>query len=316
MPLGAAYIISLILSPIIPFLMKLGLSKGTSFLIVITFLVILIVIPLVSFIPNLNFELEAVKKYIPRAEKVLTENFELIREKVKTKVGYDIGTKYLEDSISWIKDGAKNFLLKVPNLIASLLEWILLVPLFAFFILRDGYKIKKGLLSLVPNAIFERTFHVLHEFHKKLGGYIFAKFVEALILGSIVFIGFIILDIRFPFLLGLLAGITNVVPYVGPIIGIIPGVIVCLVESGVGPDLWAALILYGIANFIDLGLVFPILVSKIVDLHPVVVVVSVIFGSQYMGILGMIISIPLAAVCKLLLTEFTNALYPKAFNSD
>ena len=64
-----------------------------------------------------------------------------------------------------------------------------------------------------------------------------------------------------------------------------------------------------IVNAFDLALVFPILVSKIVNLHPIVVVVSVILGSQMMGVVGMVISIPLAAAIKLLLTEIYKYLY-------
>jgi putative permease len=64
-----------------------------------------------------------------------------------------------------------------------------------------------------------------------------------------------------------------------------------------------------IANIIDMGLVFPLLVSKIVDLHPIVVVASVILGSQYWGLVGMIVSIPLAAAVKLIFIELYREIY-------
>ena len=82
-----------------------------------------------------------------------------------------------------------------------------------------------------------------------------------------------------------------------------------IAEFGMSPTFGAILILYLVANTIDLAIVFPILVSKIVDLHPLVVVASVILGSQYLGIVGMVISIPLAASMKLVLLEIYFELY-------
>src|SRR5690606_10909843 len=107
------------------------------------------------------------------------------------------------------------------------------------------------------------------------------------------------------------AGVTNIIPYVGPLIGAAPGLIYALAEYGAGGTFAAILVLYTLANAIDIALVFPILVSRIVDLHPLVVVVSVILGSQSLGVIGMVISIPLAAALKLIILEVYQAIYTK-----
>jgi putative permease len=117
------------------------------------------------------------------------------------------------------------------------------------------------------------------------------------------------MGVKFSFLLGLVAAATNIIPYIGPIIGMIPAIAWGLAEFGVSPTFGAILILYFVANAIDLAIVFPILVSKVVDLHPLVVVASVIFGSQSLGIMGMVISIPLAASLKLVILEVYFEVY-------
>jgi putative permease len=157
--------------------------------------------------------------------------------------------------------------------------------------------------------MFERFYYLSFKFNKQIGDYIFAKFIEATIVTLIITSGLFILGIRFSLILGLLAGITNIIPYVGPILGLIPAIVLGLVEYGIGSTFGAMMILYLVANAIDIAFVFPILVSKIVDIHPIIVIVSVIIGSKLFGIIGMVISIPCAAACKLIFIEFFNSIY-------
>jgi putative permease len=178
-----------------------------------------------------------------------------------------------------------------------------------FFLLRDSRELRRNFLKITPNTFFERFYFLYYQFLKKLGDYIFAKFIEASIVLIIITSGLLILNIKFAFLLGLIAGITNIIPYVGPFIGAIPAVVFGIAEYGWGASFGGIVILYLVANTIDLSLVFPLLVSKIVDLHPVLVVLSVILGSQFMGIIGMVISIPMAAALKLISIEIHNEIY-------
>ena len=165
------------------------------------------------------------------------------------------------------------------------------------------------MLRVTPNSLFERFYYVSHQFNKQIGDYIFAKFIEASIVGTIITTGLWIMDIRFSLILGVLAGATNIIPYLGPLLGMVPGLVFGIVEYGMGTTFGAIALLYTIANAIDIAIVFPILVSKIVDLHPMIVIASVIIGSQTLGVLGMVISIPCAAAIKLIITEIYNEVY-------
>ena len=208
-----------------------------------------------------------------------------------------------------IKVKTKEIIFNVPDILKSVLEWILLVPLFLFFYLKDSRTIKQTILRLTPNSIFERFYYLSHQFNKQLSDYIFAKFIEASIVGIIITSGLLIIGVRFSFLLGLIAAVTNIIPYVGPIFGAIPAIVLGLAEYGPGGVFGAMMILYIIANLIDLALVFPILVSKIVDLHPLLVVTSVILGSHFLGVIGMVISIPCVAALKLIFHEIYIEVY-------
>ena len=165
------------------------------------------------------------------------------------------------------------------------------------------------MMKIVPNSIVEKTYYLYHSFNTKFGDYIFAKFIEATIVGVVITAGLLLLGYPFAFLLGIVAAVTNILPYIGPFLGLIPALVVGLVDQNPNTTIGAMILLYVIANVIDLALVFPVLVSKIVNLHPLIVVVSVIIGSQFGGVIGMIVSIPLAAFLKLLFQEFYLELY-------
>jgi putative permease len=309
-PLSLAYVLSLALSPIVTSLMTLRLSKTMSILLIFVVLGVLIGLPLVKIIPMLSNESQNIQNLIPKIEQYVIQQFQLLREFVKIKTGHEIGDTYVYQGLEDLQAWSTDIVVHVPKLLASLMEWIFLIPFFTFFIIRDSNSFKKTLLSFTPNMIFERFYHVIHVFNRQLGNYFFAKFVEAMIVGTIITIGLLVMDIKYAVILGFVAGLTNIVPYVGPFLGVIPTVALSMVEYGMAsPTMGAILILYSVANAVDVFFVFPFLVSKIVNLHPMIVAVSVIVGSHYMGITGMVISIPVVAAIKLIITEIYNEIY-------
>ena len=168
-------------------------------------------------------------------------------------------------------------------------------------------------MLLVPNSVFEMVLDLQYQINRQLGQFIRARFLEASIVGLVTFLGLSLISFPFAFLLGGFAALTNLIPYIGPIIGAIPAVIIALVNNYETWDLSFLIGVYLIAQLIDAGILVPILVARIVNLHPVTVVLLIILGGQFMGILGMIISIPLANALKVTalavyehITQFKN----------
>lgn len=308
-PLVMGYVIYLIISPAVPTLEKLGLNRTASIWIVFSSLIFFSTYPFVKIVPTVTAEIETVQTYLPKVESYVKAKYEELQVEVLERTSFELGDKYFYQALDWVRKTSTDLLLNVPKFLASLIEWVFLVPLIIFFLLKDGALFKKGILKLTPNSIFERFYFLSHQFNKKLGDYIFAKFVEASIVGITITSGLLILKVRFALLFGIVAAITNIIPYVGPIVGFVPALLFALVEYGSGTTLGAIIMLFMIANAIDIALVFPILVSKVVDLHPLLVVVSVILGSQWLGMVGMIISIPFAAALKLIFQEVYKEIY-------
>lgn len=309
-PISLAYILSLALTPIVNWLMRFRFSKTQSTVIVFMILTILIGIPLVKVIPILSVQSQEMQYSVPQIEQYALSQFDIFKVFIKSKTGHEIADGYIFQALAQVESWISAIVVKVPNYLATLLEWIFLVPFFTFFLIRDSDSFKKTLLSFTPNTIFERFYYVIHVFNRQLGDYFFAKFVEAVIVGGIITSGLLIMDVNNAVILGFAAGLTNIIPYVGPILGVIPAVILTMHEYGItSPTMGAVLMLYAIANAVDVFFVFPFLVSKIVNLHPMIVAVSVIVGSHYMGITGMVISIPVVAAIKLIITEIYNEIY-------
>jgi putative permease len=309
-PLSLAYILSLALTPIVNSLISLRMSKTMATVFIFVVLAILIGWPLVKIIPMLSTESKNFQDIIPKIEQYVIQQFYHFREFVKLKTGHEIGDAYVYQGLEELQHWSAGFVVRIPTYLANLMEWIFLVPFFTFFIIRDSDSFKKMLLSFTPNMIFERSYYVIHVFNRQLGNYFFAKFVEAVMVGGIITIGLLIMDIKYAVILGFVAGLTNIVPYVGPFLGVIPAIILGMLEYGMSSSTMVAiLVLYAIANIVDIFFVFPFLVSKIVNLHPMIVAVSVIVGSHYWGITGMVISIPVVAAIKLIITEIYNEIY-------
>lgn len=309
-PISLAYILSLALNPIVNYLMRFHLSKTKATLVVFIVLTVVIGFPLFKVIPVLSMQTRDIQYNLPQIEQYIINQYEVVTGFIKAKTGHEIADGYVFQTLSQVETWASEFVVKVPNYLATLLEWIFLVPFFTFFLIRDADSFKKTLLSFTPNTIFERFYYVIHVFNRQLGDYFFAKFVEAMIVGGIITLGLLVMGINNAVILGFAAGLTNIVPYVGPILGVIPAIILTMIEYGLtSPTMGAVLILYAVANAVDAFFVFPFLVSKIVNLHPMIVAISVIVGSHYAGITGMVISIPVVAALKLIITEIYNEIY-------
>ncbi len=311
-PFGIAYILSLMLRPIQKAFFSVDIRKKTMSLLMVVGFLFVFSYPVIESVKTIGEESHRIEYYLPRLENYLRTKYEFVKVEVKNRLNYEINVNPVDNLVEFGKENTKQLVVFLPKIIGSMLEWGLLIPLFLFFILKDERRIRFQFMKIVPNNIVERAYYLYHQFNTKFGDYIFAKAIEAAIVGIIITAGLLIIGYPFAFLLGIIAAVTNILPYIGPIFGFLPALVVGLVDQNPNTTLGAMIILYLAANIIDLALVFPVLVSKIVNLHPLIVVISVILGSQFGGIVGMIISIPMAAFFKLLFQELYLELYGKA----
>lgn len=302
-PFGFSYIVYLMVRP---FTLKLTTgSKRQRFIysllmaIGLTFMLF----PVFATLYNADTNFTNFYKQLPELQKILQEKFFVFKVHVFERFGVNITVDPVKYVISKMESMGSLFLGQIPEYLSSVFEWFLLVPLFLFFFFRESRNFSRWFMEGIPNPIFEKTYVLFSQFNLKFGEYIIAKFIEATILGTLVTIGLLIIGFPYPFILGFIAGVTNILPYIGPVLGVVPPLLVALLSKDPNVSMLGMFIVMGVANLIDMVLVFPLLVSKIVNLHPIIVVVSIIVGSQLGGIAGMIVIIPFVAFFKLLFKE-------------
>ena len=113
------------------------------------------------------------------------------------------------------------------------------------------------------------------------------------------------MELRFALLIGIIAGLANLIPYIGPFIGAIPAIIVVFLGSRFGPgwSLLAVITLTLVIQIIDNAVITPLIIGKSVELGPVTTIVVVLLGEQLLGLMGLLMAVPIAAMCKLIIEE-------------
>jgi putative permease len=203
---------------------------------------------------------------------------------------------------NWIAD-------KGSSLLGEIAGCLFLVPILTFCLLSEGRAIRRKLFQLVPNRFFESVYIVTHGVVSALSDYLRAKMIEAFLVGAMTTIGLAMIGSPYAVVLGLWAGVTNIIPYIGPILGAVPGILFATMGSGGHGLIWETVTIYAIANLIDTLVIFPGIVAKLVNLNPLLLIASVVIGQYYYGIIGMLISIPIAAAIKVVLYEFYLIIY-------
>jgi len=180
---------------------------------------------------------------------------------------------------------------------------IVTIPFLTFFFLKDGREMKKALVSMVPNRYFEFTLDLLYKMDSQLGNYLRGQFIDALIFAAMAIVALWILGVNYFVFLGIFAGMANLIPYVGPIAGVIPAVAVAVLGSG---DLGSALpvvVSFLVLKLIDDFVVVPYVVASSVEMHPVIVLIAIMVGGELFGVLGMLLAVPITGFFKVVLKE-------------
>lgn len=204
-------------------------------------------------------------------------------------------------------------LVQTPKSALKLGSLMILLPIFSFFFLRDGTTIMRGMISLAPNRYFEMAHDLSFLVSRQMAHFVRGRVIEAAIIGLVVALGLSLTDIRYAPLLGLFAGVTNLIPYIGPIVGMIPGILIAAVDLGLGGQFWWIVILYILIAqvILDNFILIPVLISRVANLHPVLVILAIVMGGKLYGVLGMIIGVPIASAFKIAFTEIRH--YRRAF---
>lgn len=293
-----AFVISFALLPPVNWLCKKGLSRGLSASLVFLSTIGGLAGLIVWAFPFLSMQFNRLRTefpiYIEKTIDIL-KIWQLQMEKhFFFMKNFDLSSQ-LNSFLSYFSTA---FLQDLPSTLAQSFTVLLLAPFFAYYMTKNEIGLVRYIYPLVPNQLFEMFLSLHYKISKQIGVFIRGRLLEALIVGTIV--GSVLIFFKFPFaiLLAVFAGTANLIPYVGPIVASIFIFLVALVNNYEAGQILIVLGIFYFTQFIDSMVLVPILLARIVNLHPLTVIVIIIAGAQFMGVLGMVISIPVANALK------------------
>lgn len=198
-----------------------------------------------------------------------------------------------------------NIIMSIMNITSSIFNFILGI-IISFYLLGGKESFKEGIERILLTMFSKKTVDRLKELGKEadtiFGRFIIGKFLDSLIIGIICFIGLTIIKIKYALLIGVIIGITNMIPYFGPFIGAVPAIIITFFDSPINA-LWVAIFILLLQQFDGL-ILGPKILGDSVGLSPFWIIFSIILGGGLYGVLGMFLGVPVVAI----VVVFTNKL--------
>jgi predicted PurR-regulated permease PerM len=213
---------------------------------------------------------------------------------IESQVGTGAGNNGLSDTIDTVRD--------VGSRVFHVLLIVVLAPIIAFYLLVDLPRLLEVAESLVPAHARDDASVLATRLNRAVGGFFRGQLLVALIVGVMISIGLALIDLPFWLIVGMVAGLCNVVPLVGPWAGGVLGVIIALTTRDFTTALWVVAIMAG-AQQVDNHLISPMVMQRAVQLHPAAVMLALLVGGTTSGIFGLLIAVPAAAVIKILVSH-------------
>ena len=216
------------------------------------------------------------------------------------KIDAEIPMLNLTGSFHDAVENTKNFLGNLPmkiidnyQMIIGTVSFVATIPLISFFLLKDGYKLRNDAMKLIPNRYFELCQIILHRLDETVGTYLRAMFYEVIVVSILASIVLTLLDVRNAILIAITAGVANIIPYFGPIMGVAVALLSILIYGGPLSMMINVIIGMYLVQVVDNNIIFPVVVGKTINMHPLLVLLTVLAGGWFGGILWMLLSVPL-----------------------
>ncbi len=181
--------------------------------------------------------------------------------------------------------------------------YLIVVPILVFFFVKDRDLIVKAIVGVLPTNRSLMT-QVWDEMNLQFANYVRGKVVEIAVVGGTTYIGFIFMELNYGALLAILVGLSVVIPYIGAVLVTIPVAVIALIQFGFQEQFYYVMFIFLIIQVLDGNVLVPLLFSEVVNLHPTVIIISVLFFGGIWGVWGVFFAIPLATMLKAILSAW------------
>lgn len=292
-------LLSFIFIPFVNILEKEGFSRVASTLIIFAGTGFILYLILSFIIPHFIIQMNQLIKTIQTIS--IHDQLILLESKIHRYIPFfQIGdlTKKFEDYMRFQIVNSFDIISGLITGLVSVVLIIVIIPFITFFMVKDSRKILKNFLHIIPNKYFEMSYWILKKISIQLGRFVRAWIFDASFVGVTMGVGLYFIGVNNALPLGVIAGFGHLVPYFGPVIGGVPAAIISIIQTGDLSMVPFIILLIVIVYTLDNGFVQPIVFSKGVNMHPIIIILLIIAGSQLFGVLGMLLAVPIASVIK------------------
>ena len=325
-PFVAAFLIAYLFSPLVNVLHRIGLARWLSISIVFIGIGIVVTLVMWYLVPLVWQQLMYARDSIPAGIHWinytflpwLSDSFNLVPMEIDTDQISSVVMDYVQTNYS--ADSIQAMLLKLAQSGLNFIQiggTIVLIPIIAFYFLLDWDRMLDSLRRLIPRPYEKTTLTIVSECHSVLGAFVKGQFLGMVLLGVVYAVGLQLIGLEIGLIIGMIAGLCSIIPYLGFAVGIIAAVIATFFQFGID---WWQLVLVGIVFMVGQAvegyILQPFLLGDKIGLSPVAVVFAVLAGAQLAGFLGMLIALPVAAVIVVLLRHIREYYEHTPFYGD
>lgn len=313
-PLLLAMLMVYLLNPVVSWMERRGLRRGWASLITYLVFLGLVGVGLRFLVPAIAGQVSGFAKSVP----ALLENAQTSLAELNKSLNLNIDTSSLLQSLSPSGSGGE-FIGRIFSFTAGVVHVAVVLVLgivLGFYLLVDMPKIQRGALSMIPARRRASVISILERMGKALGGYFRGQLLVALFVGIASMIGLWIVGLPYWALVGMVAGLFNLIPLVGPFIGGIPALFIAFTAQdssgliGLEPG-WPLAIGSSVALLlvqqIDNHIISPNVVARTVKLHPVTVMLGLLIAGTLLGLWGMLLAVPVVAMVKILMLHYWDS---------
>ena len=306
-PVALAYLLALIIFPLVKYLEKKGIGpRGLSLAIVFILAVGLIFASFYFITPIIISEINNFfSNDFPRIITYITVDM-----RDTFILGTDIFDQimaYIEDTNiigAWLNSLLPTFLASIGSIALPLLTTLALLPILLLYYLIDYEMINERLRSVIPSKHEKNVAELGSRLNQTVGAYLRGQLLLMLAIGAVATIVYKLIGLKYFFVFGLIVGLTNIIPYFGTIIAAVPPIVYAFISAPVGPGPLLVLLVNVVIQFIEGNIFQPIIMGHQLEMHPIVIIVSILFFGSLFGALGVVFASPIAASIRVIWNFF------------
>lgn len=300
-PVLIAYILYYILKPVSDFLIKrLKLSSAMASILAILigvssiFAIFIGVIPVM--VEQTQHLITSVPGYINSLRIYLEANSD--NQIVKYIVNYINNSLNVNQLSARAFEIFSNFVSNAASILSSMATIVVTAPFVLFYLLKDSNKFRIYIISHLPEKIKDSMDSTITEIDKKVGSYIGGQILVSLCIGFLLFLGYNIIGLEYAISLATLAAVLSIVPYLGPMLAILPAMLIAFATDWV--MVIKLIVVWVIVQFLEGNFISPNIMGRSMQIHPLTIIFIILIATNTMGIVGAVIGIPLYAILKVI----------------